>query len=291
MNWKHVKNLFLLLLVGVNLLLGYFVYTDYRETAFTDPVTAGRAAAILAESGIHVSETLLTAKNDTATTLSSPYDREDYLLTAAAFLLGGTPDGIYLLPSGIRAERTDGEAVLLGNDFSVSYRATDGGETVEAELHTDRILPYTEEEKKEILPVFAEALSLSQTELDGAKLVKGAQCWLLTLTQTADGIPLVGMTCTFGMKDGRLVYAEGRHFFGAPDGRTEAPLLDRVNILFKERERGMTGTVMDISLGYALYESTEIGQLLFVPAYKVTYANGAVSTVNAVSGDIVLPLA
>lgn len=291
MNWKHVKHVFLLLLIFVNILLGFFVYTDYRETAFTDPLTAARTVALLREKGIHVSEELLTAKNDVAATLSVPYDREEYLLTAAAFLLGGTPDGIYLLPDDIRAETAAGESVLLGNDLSIVFFAKDGGEAVRAELQKNRILPHTEEEAREILPRFAALLSLSQNEVESGVLAKGDGVWLLTLTQSADGIPLDGFTCTFGMRDGALVYAKGRHFFGAPEARTEAPLLSRVNILLKEREHGVVGKVTDISLCYTLYEETERGELLFIPAYRVTYEDGSVSTRNAISGDIVLPLA
>ena len=291
MNWKHVKNLFLLLLVFVNVLLGIFVYKNYRETAFTDSLTAERTAELLRRDGIYVSETLLAAKNDEADTLSVPYDREEYLLTAAAFLLGGTPDGIYLLPNGIRAETAGGESVLLGNDLSVSFFAKDGGEAVRAELQKNRILPHTEEEAREILPRFATLLSLSQNEVESGVLVKGDGVWLLTLTQTADGIPLADFTCTFGMQGDRLVYAEGRHFFGAPTEREEAPLLNRVNILLKEREDGVRGTVMDVSLCYALFEETERGALLFIPAYRITYADGNVSTRSAISGDIVHPLA
>lgn len=291
MNWKHVKNTFLLLLVLVNLLLGFFVYKDYRETAFTPNETAARAVSILARDGIEVSETLLAVKNDTAATLSVPYDREEYLLTVAAFLLGSTPDGVYLLPGGIRAETADGESVLLGNDLSVRFFAADGGEAVKSELQKNRVLLHTEEEAKEILPRFATLLSLSQAEVEGGRLTKGDGVWLLTLTQAASGIPLADFTCTFGMQGDRLVYAEGRHFFGAPVDRTEAPLLNRMNILLKERERGREGKITDISLCYALYEETERGELLFIPAYKVAYGDGSVSTVNAISGDIVLPLA
>lgn len=289
MNWKHVKNLFLLLLIAVNLLLFYFVYSDYSETAFTDPVTAERAAALLRADGITVSETLLAEKNDTAKTLSVPYDREQYLLTAAAVLLGRSPDGIYLLPNGIRAETEDGEAVLLLNDLTVSYEAKDSIAAKDA--YQQARSPRTEEEEKAAVKAFSALLALPEETVQTAHISAKDGFTFLTLTQSADGIPLAGITCTFGMREGRLVYAAGRHFFGAPQKSEETPLLNRVNILLKERERGTRGTVKSISLCYALYEATESGSLLFVPAYTVTYADGSVSTVNAVSGDIVLPLA
>ncbi len=292
MNWKHVKNLFLLLLIAVNLLLFYFVYSDYSETAFTDPVTAENVAALLRADGISVSETLLTKKNDTAKTLSVPYDREQYLLTAAAVLLGAAPDGIYLLPNGIRAETADGESAVLLGDLTISYRGKDSGNAAaEVCRQPSAHAPLSEEALETAVKAFSALLDLPEETVQAADIYAKEGFTFLTITQSADGIPFSGITCTFGMTRGALVYAEGRHFFGAPQQSEEAPLLNRVNILLKERERGTRGTVTDISLCYALYEATESESLLFVPAYTVTYADGSVSTVNAISGDIVLPLA
>ena len=123
MNWKHVKHFLLLLLLGVNILLGYFVYTTFNDAFFTDTQPAARAASILEKDGIRVSEELLAARNDTADTLSTPYVRETYLLSVATLLLGKEADGIYLLPSGIRAETSEGDSVFLGNDLSIAFTA------------------------------------------------------------------------------------------------------------------------------------------------------------------------
>lgn len=282
MNWKHVKNIFLLLLLFVNLLLGSFVYGDYRETAFTDSETAARAAALLRADGLRVSEALLAVQNDEAASYHAPYDREEYLMAAATFLLGEAPDSVYLLPHGIRAETEGGAFALLKNDLSVAFGTP---------FAAERTLSYTEEEGEAATVAFASLLRLTENELSDAGLQKTEDGWLLTLTQTIGGIPLADATCTFGMTDGKLVYAVGRHFFGAPDAREEAPLLNRVNILLKERERGARGSVVKISLCYALYENTERGLLSFIPAYRLQFANGEAHVVNAISGDIVQPLA
>jgi len=284
-NWKHVKHFLLLLLVGVNLLLGYFVYTHFSETHFTDTLTAARTAEILQKDGITVSESLLAAKNDTADALSAPYTRENYLLSVATLLLGKEPDGVYLLPDGIRAETLSGESVLLGNDLSIDYCAQNGGATAKAEESMNRVLPYTEEEKKEAIAAFATLLSLPEDELKDAAFTKGDGCYLLYLQQAERGIPLSGFVCTFGIADGKLVYAEGRHFFGIPDEKAEAPLLNRVNILLSERDRGVQGKVTDIALCYALYEEAENEMLHFLPAYRIQYASGNVSVVGAIDGN------
>lgn len=285
MNWKHVKNLFLLLLIGVNLLLFYFVYTDYSETAFTDPVTAVHTASILQKDGILVAPSLLAARNDSVQTRSVSYDRESYLTAVAAFLLGKEPDGVYLLPSGIRAETTAGARVYLGNDLSVSYRAPDGGMAAEAALAKNTALPLTDEEKETTVAAFAAALDLPAEAIEDARYSKGGGCTFLRLEQRVGDIPIAGLSCTFGMAGDRIVYVEGRHFFGAPETNEEAPILNRVNILLSERDRGVRGTVTAITLCYALYEEAESETLRFVPAYEVRYADGNTSIVNAISGE------
>lgn len=279
MNWKHVKHFLLLLLVGVNLLLGYLVYNHFNDTFFTDTATAARAVSILQKDGIRVSEELLAAKNDTADTLSAPYAREEYLLSVAALLLGKEADGIYLLPSGIRAETAEGDSALLGNDLSISFTASGVTADVSAAF------AMTDEEKKQAIPAFATALLLAEKDLENATFRKSGDLLLLTLTQTERSLPLAGCTCTFGMREGRIVYAEGRHFFGIPTEKSEAPLLNRVNILLKERDRGVQGTVTDISLCYALYEEADASKLHFLPAYRIEYSNKNVSLVGAIDGN------
>ena len=277
-NWKHVKHFLLLLLLGVNILLGYFVYTNFNGAFFTDTQTAARTASILQKDGIRVSEELLAARNDTADTLSTPYSREEYLLSVAALLLGKEADGIYLLPSGIRAETSEGDSVFLGNDLSIAFTA-DG---VTADLSA--AVSMTEEEKKTALPAFATALLLAEKDIEGATLQKCGDLKLLTLAQTEHSLPLAGCVCTFGMAGDRIVYAEGRHFFGIPTEKSEAPLLNRVNILLKERDRGVQGEVTDISLCYALYEEADAAKLHFLPAYRIEYSDKNVSLVGAIDG-------
>ena len=284
MNWKHVKNLFLLLLLAVNVLLVFFVYTDYSDTAFTDSDTAAHASAVLEKSGILVSPTKLAVKNDASPSLSVSYDRESYLLSVAAFLLGKTPDGIYLLPDGIRAETASGDAVLLGQDLSVAYSAAVSGAAAKAVMDESRALPLPEEHRENALSAFSKALDLPESAFSEATFLQGDGYTFLILQQTESGIPITGMLCTFGIADGRIVYAQGRHFFGAPTEREEAPLLNRANILLSERDREKRGTVETITLCYALYEDSESKLLRFIPAYTVTYAEGTPSVVNAING-------
>ena len=93
------------------------------------------------------------------------------------------------------------------------------------------------------------------------------------------------MTCVFGIKNGKIVYAGGKHFFGVPEGKEAAQLLDRVNIMFSEKQRGEVGTVSDISLCYTLYEDSQTDRMLFIPSYKITYEDGKTNTVNALSKE------
>lgn len=280
MNWKQIKNLLILLLLAVNLLLLYFVYTYYRDRDYTDIATAKPATAILQKSGITVSPELLSVQNDTAGTLRCDYAREEYLCYAAALLLGEEASGIYLLPSGIRAETTSGKAVLLGYDFSIDYVDP----TVdEAKLQSARSSATAAECATE-KAALEEFLALPEGALENATCKHADGYTVLTVQQSEDDIPLYGMQCDFGFSGEKLVYAQGKYCFGIPSEKTNEPLLNRINILFSEKERGKTGQVTDIALCYTLYEDAQNGSLLFVPAYALTYADGETAVVSAISG-------
>lgn len=280
MNWKYVKTLLIVLLLAVNCMLGYLAYNAYSETAFTDLSTAESTVRVLAEGGIKVSADMLAVKNDSAKTFVGEYSREDYLLSVAAFLLGEEPNGIFLLPSGIIAEGSSGKTVLLHNDLSVHYAAAD------EEEQTD-ILPLTDEEElKNARELFASLLGYNKEAFGGMPVEKRGEMLLLSVSQSEGGIPLFGYDCTFGVKDGKIVFADGKHFFGefAEDG--EAPLLNRTNILLSEKARGSVGTVEKIELCYVLYEDTKQDLLRLIPAYSVSYADGNTSIINALDASL-----
>ena len=108
-SFKSVKNLFILLLVAVNIVLAYFAYSYYVSSHYTDGETAEKAAKILEKSGLFVDADMLGVKNDTADILYADYDRENYICLAAAILLGKEADGMYMLKDGVRAETLEGE--------------------------------------------------------------------------------------------------------------------------------------------------------------------------------------
>ena len=56
--------------------------------------------------------------------------------------------------------------------------------------------------------------------------------------------------------------------------------------MFSEKQRGEVGTVSDISLCYTLYEDSQNDRMLYIPSYKITYKDGKVNTVNAISKEI-----
>lgn len=284
MNWKQVKNLLLLLLTAVNILLLAFVYRYYRDSNFTDAVTAKRAAAILADSGITVESELLSVRNDAADVQSCAYDREDYLCYAAALLFGKEADGIYLLPSGIRAETTDGKVVTLGYDFSLQYISPDADKERLIAAWQSAKSPAEHESCQTEIDILEELLALPEGTLKNALCTHADGYTFITVEQSESGIPLYGMECCFGFSGGTLLFAEGKYCFGIPTEKTSEPLLNRINILFSEKERGKTGHITDIALCYTLYEDAQNSSLLFVPAYVLTYADGERVAVSALSG-------
>ena len=106
-----------------------------------------------------------------------------------------------------------------------------------------------------------------------------------TVRAEAGGIPLAFDDCVFAYLGTELVYVKGSYLFLATEAGDVEPLLTRVNILLSERRRGAVGEVESITLCYAPYENAAEETLHLLPAYRVTYADGSVSVVNAQSGE------
>ena len=281
MNWKYVKLLLILLLVAVNILLASLIFDYYSESAFTDGETAEKVSAILKESGIYADASDIAVKNDTAKNYTAPFSREDYLLSVAKFLLGEDPSGVFLTPSGIRAENSLGETAYVYNDMRIFYSASG--------INGDGLLgkPITDEEAANaVREQFALILGYSAEDFENITMLRKDDVYIMTLTQKEDNIPLNGYECTFAIRENKIVYASGKHFFGAFAESEEAPLLNRANILLSEKARGARGTVTGISLCYVLYEDTKLGEIHLAPAYKVTYGEGHTSIIDARSADL-----
>ena len=283
MNWKNIKTFLILLLLAVDLLLGYLCVDYYFSRDYTQRDTAEDAAAVLAAQGVEVSSDLLAARVDRAPVRSCAYAREDYLRFVISLLFGGDADGFYLTPDGLRAETAAGDIAIVGKDFSLyfvgagrdasvieaayakGYAATADVSASRAALETLLALPEGGEKE------------LAATSADGYVF--------FAVSAAAGGIPLCGGDCVFGFVGDRLVYAAGSYLFlSTAEGESE-PLLTRANILFSEQRRGARGKVVSLTLCYAPYEDEAEGALLLMPAYRVDYADGSASVVNALTGE------
>ncbi len=283
MNWRQVKIFLILLLAVVNLLLFYLTANFYAQRSFISEDTAVRAAALLKDSGIDVSAELLRVQNDQPDTWYCDYVKDDYLYLTATMLFGAEPSRVYLLPDGMRAESADGAVVRLCEDLSVLYTAKETGAdewrtAFENAAETGRD---TEAEQK----ILEKLLFLESGSLTGTSFYAAGERLFAVIAQSQAGIPVSGMECVFGFSGGTLCYAEGNCFFMRPAGMQSAPILNRINILFSEKASGMRGTVSRIELCYALYESAKESRMYYIPSYTVFYADGAVSVVNALSGE------
>lgn len=284
MNWKYIKSFLILLLVLVDVLLVKFCYDYYMAREFTPRTAAEDAAAVLAADGITVSPDLLAVQAAVAPPRRCAYTREDYARLVFGILLGETPDGFFLLPDGIRAVTADGDEATVGYDFSLRFTAA-GRDADEVEAAYAKGYPAT----ADTAAVRRALEALLGLEEGGAKNFPATTAdgyVFFTRTSSADGIPLAKDACVFAFLGTELVYARGSYLFLATEATDAEPLLTRINILLSERRRGARGTVRDISLCYAPYEDAAEGTLWLFPVYRVTYADGSTSVVNAQSGEI-----
>lgn len=283
MSWKNVKNFLIILLVAVNVALSVFAYRYYFASSFTDSETAAVASAVLKNSGINVSADTLAVKKDSADVLFCQYERENYLALVSFLLFGKEADGIYLLPNGIKAETLEGDTVSLGYDMSIDYTST----ALQSEINEAllRRLPLDADRAKTSRALLEKLIALPENSLADAACTAFGDYVFIETEQFENSLSLYGMNCVFGMKNGKIIYASGKHFFSVPEGKESAQLLDKVNIMFSEKLREETGTVKDITLCYTLYEDSQNNRMMFIPSYKVTYEDGKQSAVNALTKE------
>lgn len=283
MNWKSIKSFLILLVVLVDVLLLRFCYTYYTSRDYTARDTAEDAAAILGESGITVSPDLLAVRADRASARSCTYTREDYARLVLSLLSAADTDGIFLLPDGIRAVTEAGDVALLGNDLSIDFTAA-GRDAAAVEAAYAKGYAATADTAA-VCRAFETLLGLPEGGAKNLPATTADSYVFFTVRAEAGGIPLAFDDCVFAYLGTELVYVKGSYLFLATEAGDAEPLLTRVNILLSERRRGAVGEVESITLCYAPYENAAEEMLRLLPAYRVTYADGSVSVVNAQSGE------
>lgn len=283
MNWKYIKSFLILLVVAVDILLLRFCIGYYTARGYTARSTAEDAAAILAQSGIEVSPDLLAVRADRAPERRCAYAREDYARLVLGLLTEDAVTGIFRLPDGIRAVTAAGDTILLGDDLSIDFLAA-GRDAAIIEAACTKDYPATADTSA-VRSALETLLGLPE---GGAKSIPATTAdgyVFFTVRAEAGGIPLSLGDCVFAYLGTELVFAKGSYLFLATAAADDEPLLTRVNILLSERRRGTVGRVEEISLCYAPYEDDAEGTLLLFPAYRVRYADGSISVVNARSGE------
>lgn len=283
MNWKYIKSFLILLVVAVDILLIRFCIGYYTARGYTARSTAEDAAAILAQSGIEVSPDLLAVRADRAPERRCAYAREDYARLVLGLLTEDAVTGIFRLPDGIRAVTASGDTILLGDDLSIDFLAA-GRDAAIIEAACTKDYPATADTSA-VRSALETLLGLPE---GGAKSIPATTAdgyVFFTVRAEAGGIPLSLGDCVFAYLGTELVFAKGSYLFLATAAADDEPLLTRVNILLSERRRGAVGRVEEISLCYAPYEDDAEGTLLLFPAYRVRYADGSISVVNARSGE------
>ena len=283
MNWKYIKSFLILLVVAVDILLVRFCIGYYTARGYTARSTAEDAAEIRAQSGIEVSPDLLAVRADRAPERRCAYTREDYARLVLGLLTDDAVTGIFRLPGGIRAVTAAGDTILLGDDLSIDFLAA-GRDAAIIEAACTKGYPATADTSA-VRSAFETLLGLPEGLAKSIPATTADGYVFFTVRAEAGGIPLSLGDCVFAYLGTELVFAKGSYLFLATAAADDEPLLTRVNILLSERRRGAVGEVESITLCYAPYENAAEETLRLLPAYRVTYADGSVSVVNAQSGE------
>lgn len=273
MNWHPVKTILLLLLLAANLFLLGTAAGGRIEEERQYAESAQSAAALLAENGIEVDASLLAPRDAMPRSYSFTAARTDLYCSAAALLLGQSPNAVFLLPDGLQAETASGASVRLSFDGRVLLPATADDAAFPAEFAA---MPEERNAFAEELRVIREKTALSESELVPLGYAEANGVTYLNCRRMLDGLPVCGCDCVFGVSDGRLTAARGSLFFaGGEKTAAAAPCLDRVNIMLSELRRGETGAVRRITPCYAVYESAEKDKTFAYPAYEIVYEDEA----------------
>lgn len=313
MRWNHIKTVTICLLLLVNVWLIFLLAERHAERTYPDANALQNTVEILARDGIHLTADQLSHANPDADIYAAIL-REDYYEAAAALFSASPIDNVFPTPRGVRILTEAGDSFSFGADYSVSYLR--GGENREELVNLAEEIPVQGEKlspgslklrklRQNLKDLLEAHVGGSGTAAVGTRLTfDEVYCmgdrYLVRCSQTVDGRLLLNhQVSALCSAEGELLLLDGTWSFLSLVRNYSAPLYDRINILFIEKdaveelrthgEAAESLTLESLSLCYVPSSAgeAESGEraVYFSPAWCIAYTDGTVHVYHGITGE------
>lgn len=314
MRWNHIKTVTICLLLLVNVWLIVLLAQRHAERTYPDADTLQNAVEILARDGIHLTADQISQARPDAD-IYGAIMREDYYEAAAALFSASPIDNVFPTPRGVRILTEAGDSLSFGSDYSVSYLR--GGENREMLVSLAEQIPAQGEKlspgsfkvrklRQNLKDLLEAHVGAGGTAAVGSRLTFDEICrmgdyFLVRCSQTVDGRLLldhrVSALCS---AEGEVLFLDGTWSFLSLIRNYSAPLYDRINILFIEKdavgelrplgEAAQSLTLESLSLCYVPTSSPGMSgesAVYFFPAWRIAYTDGTVRVYHGITGELI----
>ncbi len=305
MNWNKIVTVMIILLLLVNIYLGYNIYTQYVDTYIISENEIASISALMEKNGIIIDRSVIPNKRIDGEVIVGEYDTEEYYRSAALALTSAVSNdeyNLYMTDMGVRLAVKESDESLMFYDadhFRITYSALSGAESDYALVkslsdgYTKSSESYSEKEINDA----EDALNSFVKNSDK----KGPFGYRLDEIQKKQGYTVCAWTQTNGQKDiysmsgiavldgnMRVVYLDGKMIVPGAVRNMNARVCDQINVLFMENseavkareESGDAPTVYPkktiVSMEYCLCINwnSSFDSYYLVPAWKLVYDNG-----------------
>lgn len=315
MRWNHIKTVTICLLLLVNVWLIFLLAQRHIERTYPDADVLQNTVEILAREGIILTADQLSQARPDADIYAAVL-REDYYEAAAALFSASPIDNVFPTPRGVRILTKAGDSLSFGSDYAVSYLR--GGENRDDMAKLAEQIPEQGEKlatgsiklrnlRQGLKALLESYVGGSGTVAVGTRLTfdeiyRMDDRYFVRCSQTVDGRLLldhrVSAVCS---AEGELLFLDGTWSFLSLVRNYSAPLYDRINILFIEKDtvEGLRAegeaadslTLESLTLCYVPASAAESGSgdraVYFSPAWRIAYTDGTVRVYHGITGELI----
>ncbi len=315
MRWNHIKTVTICLLLLVNVWLIFLLAQRHLERTSPDADVLQNTVEILARDGIILTADQLSRTRPDADIYAAVM-RADYYEAAAALFSTSPIDNVFPTPRGVRILTKAGDSLNFGSDDSVSYLR--GGENRDDMVKLAEQIPAQGEKlapgslklrklRQNLKDLLEAYVGSSGTVAVGSRLAfdeiyRMDDRYFVRCSQTVDGRLLldhrVDAVCS---AEGELLFLDGTWSFLSLVRNYSAPLYDRINILFIEKDtvaelraEGETAaslTLESLTICYVPVSAAEADSgdraVYFSPAWRIAYTDGTVRVYHGITGELI----
>ncbi len=305
MNWNKIVTVMIVLLLLVNVYLGYNIYTQYVDTYIISDSEIASIATLMEKNGITIDTSIIPNKRIDGEVIVGEYDTEEYYRNAALALTEAVSRdeyNIYMTDTGVRLAVKDSAESLMFYDsdlFRITYSAISGADSEYAVVKkiADSYEGSSEGYSEKNIEEAEDALNSFIKKSDKKSLFGCSVVSLLEnqgynvceWNQTADGKSVYSMNGV-AVFDGNMnvVYLDGKMIVPSSLERMKAQVCDQINVLFMENAQAVKDseenkdesaiisnrTVVEMEYCLCINWNSSFDSYYLVPAWKIVYDNG-----------------